>query len=87
MIASSARLAGEVVVDHHGEDVGRLERVMIDVASGRVAYVVLACGGVFGIGEHHYAVAWKDLRLDPERRCLVLERELADLERTAAQLP
>ena len=87
MIASSTRLAGEVVVDDHGEDVGRLERVMIDVASGRVAYVVLACGGVFGIGERRYGVAWKDLRLDPERRCFVLGRELADLERSAAQLP
>ena len=87
MIASSARLAGEVVVDDHGEDVARLERVMIDVASGRVAYVVLACGGVLGIGERRYAVAWKDLRLDPKRRYLVLERQLADVERTAAQLP
>lgn len=87
MIASSARLAGELVVDDRGEDVGRLERVMIDVASGRVAYAVLACGGVFGIGERRYGVPWKALRLDPERRCFVLDRELADLERSAAQLP
>ena len=87
MIVSSARLAGDAVVNPRDEDVGQLERIMIDVPSGRIAYVVIACGGVFGIGERHYAVAWHDLRLDPERRCFVLTRELEELERTAAQLP
>jgi sporulation protein YlmC with PRC-barrel domain len=87
MIVSSARIAGDAVVNRRDEDVGQLERIMMDVPSGRIAYVVLACGGVFGIGVRHYAVPWNHLRLDPDRRCFVLEGGLEELERTAAQLP
>jgi sporulation protein YlmC with PRC-barrel domain len=83
MIVSSARLAGDAVVDPRDEDVGQLERIMIDVASGRIAYAVLACGGVLGIGVRHYAVPWHELTLDARRRCFVLRRDLADLEPAA----
>jgi sporulation protein YlmC with PRC-barrel domain len=80
MIVSATRLPGNAVVDRHGEDIGRLERIMVDVASGRIAYVVLAYGGVFGLGERHCALAWEDLVLDAERRCFVLDRAREKIE-------
>ena len=80
MIVSCSRLAGDYVVSHRGEDVGQIERIMIDVASGRVAHAVVACGGVYGIGERHYAIPWSAFRLDTERRRLVLAVELKDVE-------
>ena len=86
MIVSCARLAGDPVVDARGEDVGQLERIMIDVATGRIAYAVVACGGVLGIGQRLCAVPWKQLRLDPQRRCLVLASDPEKLERVPAAL-
>jgi sporulation protein YlmC with PRC-barrel domain len=80
MIVSAARLPGNVVLDRRGDDVGRLDRIMVDAASGRIAYVVLAYGGVFGIGERQCALAWEDLALDPERRCFVLGRAREEIE-------
>ena len=50
MIVSCARLAGRVIVNPSGEDVGQVERIMIDVPSGRIAYAVVAYGGVLGLG-------------------------------------
>ncbi len=82
MIVSCARLAGDYVVNPRGEEVGRIERIMIDVASGRVAHAVVACGGVFGIGEQQYAIPWSAFTLDAERRRLVLAVDLKDLEKT-----
>ena len=73
MIVSCARLAGERVLDARGEDAGRIESVMIDLASGRVAGVVIACGGVLGLGERVRTVSWERLRLDPSKRRLILE--------------
>ena len=80
MIVSCSRLAGEPVLDEHGEEAGRIERVVVDLESGRVACVVLACGGVLGLGERYYTVPWSRLRLDPARRRLVLERTPARME-------
>jgi len=80
MIVSASRLPGNAVLDRRGEELGRLDRIMVDVATGRIAYVVLAYGGVFGIGERQCALAWDDLRLDAGRRCFVLERAREEIE-------
>ncbi|HET6265064.1 MAG TPA: PRC-barrel domain-containing protein [Usitatibacter sp.] len=74
MIVSCTRLAGEAILDERGEEAGRIERVVIDLASGRVACVVLACGGVLGLGERQYTVPWSRLRLDSAHRRFILER-------------
>lgn len=86
MIVSCARLAGDYVVIHRGEEIGRIERVMIDVGSGSVAHAVVACGGVFGIGERRYAIPWSGLTIDTARRRLVLAREPEDIEGSTAFL-
>lgn len=44
------------VVNHRGEDVGEIKDAALDWANGRVAYAVLAHGGVLGIGEKKLAV-------------------------------
>ena len=72
MIVSCARLAGEPVVDARGEEAGRIESVLLDLATGRVVAVVLACGGVLGLGESLHTIPWSRLCLDAEHRRLVL---------------
>ena len=72
MIVSCSRLAGEAVVDARGEEAGRIESVLLDLATGRVAGVVLACGGVLGLGERLYTIPWSRLCLDAEHSRLVL---------------
>lgn len=79
MIVSCARLAGDYVVSQCGEEVGRIESIMIDVASGRVAHALVACGGVFGIGGRQYAIPWSAFTVDIDRRRLILTVELEDL--------
>jgi sporulation protein YlmC with PRC-barrel domain len=66
-------LAGDAVVNAADEELGKLEHVMVDVPSGTIAYAVLACGGVFGIGEKLFAIPWRALTLDAERNCFVLD--------------
>jgi len=80
MIASCARLVGEPVVDRHGEEVGRVDRILVEVRSGRIAGVVLATGGVFGLGERQYNVSWNELRIDAACRRIELDRQTSMAE-------
>lgn len=81
LVMSCANLAGDAVIDARGEDLGHLDHVMLDVPSGRIAYGVLARGGVFGIGERLFAIPWDALTLDASRKCFVLDVDRDRLER------
>ena len=43
------------VVNLSGQYVGKIEELMIDVTTGRVAYAVLSFGGLLGIGAKLFA--------------------------------
>ena len=72
-LVACSSLCGEAVVDPDDGEVGRLDHMLIDVASGRIAYAVVARGGVFGIGETLFEVPWDALTVDAQRQVLVLE--------------
>lgn len=81
MVAST--LTGNKVLNERDEELGTIEEIMLDVAEGRVAYAVLAYGGVLGIGEKLFAIPWSVLKLDLENECFILKGVNTDLlERT-----
>jgi sporulation protein YlmC with PRC-barrel domain len=68
-------LPGDPVVNPRGVELGVLEHVMLDVAAGRIAYAVIARGGVLGIGERLYAVPWRFVQRDASSHCFVVDIE------------
>ncbi|OZI35256.1 photosystem reaction center subunit H [Bordetella genomosp. 1] len=56
-----------------GEKLGSVEKIMLDVPRGRIAYAVLSHGGVLGMGDRLYAIPWSALTLDTDRKCFVLD--------------
>jgi sporulation protein YlmC with PRC-barrel domain len=74
-LVSAATLSGERVVTRHGETVGNVSELMLDVQRGRIAYAVVAHGGFMGLGERLHAIPWGALRFDAEHGCLVLDAE------------
>ena len=70
---SSDALVDAPVVDAAGGELGRLAYVMLDVEEGRVAYAVMAHGGVLGLGEKLFMVPWQSLRHDASHDCFVLD--------------
>ncbi len=59
---ASDRVEGTPVYRSNGDKVGRIERVMIDKLSGKVAYAVMSFGGFMGIGEDYYPLPWSLLK-------------------------
>src|SRR6187401_1629457 len=49
-LIASDRIEGAVVRRVNGDRVGKIERLMLDKVSGKVAYAVLSFGGILGIG-------------------------------------
>ncbi len=79
-VMSASTLTGDSVVNMQNEDLGKIEHIMLDLASGRVAYAVLSFGGFLGMGDKLFAIPWSSLTVDTENKQLVLnvDKKLLD---------
>jgi sporulation protein YlmC with PRC-barrel domain len=57
-LIGSDKVEGTNVYRSNGDNIGSIERIMIDKQSGKVAYAVMSFGGFLGIGHDHYPVPW-----------------------------
>ncbi len=57
-LIASDKVENTPVYRSNGEQVGTIQRVMIDKLSGKVAYAVMSFGGFMGIGEDYYPLPW-----------------------------
>jgi sporulation protein YlmC with PRC-barrel domain len=71
-IMDAATLEGDTVVNSSGEDLGKIEAIMLDVSGGRIAYVVLSFGGFLSMGAKYFAVPWSAFTLDAGEKRFVL---------------
>jgi sporulation protein YlmC with PRC-barrel domain len=79
-VLSASTLTGDRVRNSAGEDLGKVEQIMIDIPSGRVAYAVVSFGGFLGIGDKLFAVPWNALRIDEGEHEFVLNIDRKTLE-------
>jgi sporulation protein YlmC with PRC-barrel domain len=63
-----------------GEDLGKIEELVIDVNSGRVAYAVLSFGGILKMGNKLFAIPWQALQFDPPHDQFLLNVDKTRLE-------
>ena len=61
-LIASDRIEGTLVRRHNGQKIGKIERLMIDKASGTIAYAVMSFGGLFGLGDNYYQIPWSLLK-------------------------
>lgn len=79
-LIASDRVQGTTVRRPDGEKIGRIERVMIDKISGKVAYAVMSFGGLLGVGERYYTLPWAKLDYDEEKHAYVLDITKSQLQ-------
>src|SRR5258707_1027599 len=79
-ILSASTLAGDNVRNSAGDDLGKVDELMIDIPTGRVAYAVLSFGGVLRMGNKLFAVPWSALRVDEDEKCFILDTDKRTLE-------
>ena len=72
-VMGATTLAGDSVRNIAGEDLGKVEDIMLDVRRGRIAYAVLSFGGFLGVGSKLFAIPWSALTLDTVDECFILD--------------
>jgi sporulation protein YlmC with PRC-barrel domain len=79
-VLAASTLAGDSVRNSAAEDLGKVDELMIDIPSGRIAYAVLSFGGILGMGNKLFAVPWSALKVDEDEKCFVLDLDKKTLE-------
>ena len=79
-VLAASTLAGDQVQNPAGEDLGKVDEIMIDIPAGKVAYAVLSFGGFLGMGNKLFAVPWSALRLDEDKKYFILDVDKKKLE-------
>ena len=70
-------LTGSSVKNPQGENLGTIHDIVLDPQQGRIKYVVLAYGGVLGLGSKLFAVPWDALTLQPDDKTFLLNVDQA----------
>lgn len=79
-VLSTSAIIGDTVVNRAGENLGKIEELMLDLEKGRVAYAVLSFGGFMGMGEKLFAIPFEALKLDDSREHFTLDVDKAKLK-------
>jgi sporulation protein YlmC with PRC-barrel domain len=80
-------ITGTDVRNMQDQDLGSVNDVVIDPKSGTPSHLIVARGGVLGIGEDYYAVPWDELRATPGMNTIVVDRTQAELEQAPSVDP
>lgn len=72
-VMRSSTIVGSPVRNLKGDDLGKIQELMVDVATGRIVYAVLAYGGFLGMGDKLFAIPWEALMARSDERQFVLE--------------
>ncbi len=74
-------IKGMGVTNDQGQDLGKIEEIMLDARSGRMLYAVLSFGGFLGLGNKLFAVPWEAFGLGARNDKLILNVPKEKLER------
>ncbi len=72
-LLSAGTIKNTAVENPMGEHLGKIEELMIDLATGRIAYAVLSFGGFLGMGDKLFAIPWDALKVDTTKEKVILD--------------
>lgn len=80
MIISASSIIGDSVKNSKGDNLGKIEELMIDTTDGEVNYAVISFGGFLGMGNKLFAVPLEQMTVDTNNKCLILDVPKEKLE-------
>jgi sporulation protein YlmC with PRC-barrel domain len=79
-IVPTHRLATYDVINPDGKDLGQVQEIMLDMAQGRIAFVVVSFGGIMGLTDKWFTLPWEILEWSPGQRIFILNMPREILE-------
>lgn len=72
---AATSIIGDLVENHDGQELGKIDNIMINLITGSIDYVIVEYGAFFGIGGKLFAVPYQELKINPNRRSYILNRD------------
>lgn len=70
-LLASNEIGGTEILSETGESLGVVDHLVIDPVAGKIAYAVVAFGGIMGLGQQSYAIPWGSVRFNSETGAFV----------------
>lgn len=67
------QIRGTHVVNPQGDDLGRIEDVVVETSTGHIVYAILSSGGFLGIGNKLFALPWDVLGYSTQHDAYVID--------------
>jgi sporulation protein YlmC with PRC-barrel domain len=78
---AASSIIGDKVHNEKKEHLGRINDIMIDVASGKIEYVVIEFGGFLSIGTKLFAIPFNLLTVDKENKAFIFNQPKEMIEK------
>jgi hypothetical protein len=72
-LIAADKVNGTNVYNPAGDNLGSIDDIMIDKASGRAIYAVMSFGGFFGMGARFHPLPWATLKYDAQKGGYVVD--------------
>lgn len=77
---TASSIIGDKVHSMEDEAMGEIKDIMIDLASGKIDYMIIEFGGFLGIGIKYFAIPFNMLTVNPEKKIFVFNQKKELLE-------
>ena len=72
---TATSIIGDRIENRQGENLGKIDNLMINLTTGEIEYAVIEFGSFLGVGGKLFAVPFRELQLDPEKKIFLLNRD------------
>ncbi|MDD5320295.1 MAG: PRC-barrel domain-containing protein [Methylococcales bacterium] len=80
-VSRASKIIGTNVKNPNGDKLGDIKDLVLDPESGQVVYIVVAFGGVLGVGGKLFALPWKALHWTRDKEYYVLDVDKSTLKK------
>jgi len=71
-LQKASTIVGLNVQNAQNKDLGEIQEIVLDAGDSRIAYAVLAFGGVLGMGEDYFAIPWSAFQMKADGSAAIL---------------
>jgi sporulation protein YlmC with PRC-barrel domain len=77
---ATSKLERYDLVNERGQDLGQVQNFVVDMLTGRIAFVIVAFGGMLGISDRWFAMPWDIMTWSPDKKKFVMDMPTKILE-------